>query len=62
LEGGKKNIPYVSALGLDKLNFAGDSQPDGNFDFVEDVTIDAKIGVFSPSYPRNPFKKAAAVF
>ncbi|MFM6948832.1 MAG: cell surface protein SprA, partial [Aquirufa sp.] len=44
IEGVKKNIPYVSALGLDKLNFAGDPQPDGNFDFVEDVTVDPKNG------------------
>ncbi|MHA8066793.1 cell surface protein SprA [Aquirufa sp. ROCK2-A2] len=44
LEGEKKNIPFVIALGLDKLNFAGDPQPDGNFDFVEDITVDVKNG------------------
>ncbi|WP_459507380.1 T9SS outer membrane translocon Sov/SprA [Aquirufa ecclesiirivi] len=45
IEGEKlKDIPLVKVLGLDKLNFAGDPQPDGNFDFVEELTIDAKNG------------------
>lgn len=39
-----KDTPYVKLLGLDKLNFAGDPQPDGNFDYVEDITIDSKNG------------------
>jgi len=39
-----KDIPLVKVLGLDKLNFAGDPQPDGNFDYVEDITIDSKNG------------------
>jgi cell surface protein SprA len=39
-----KDIPLVKVLGLDKLNFAGDPQPDGNFDYVDDITIDAKNG------------------
>ena len=45
IEGEKvKDIPLVKVLGLDKLNFAGDPQPDGNFDYIEDVTIDSKNG------------------
>lgn len=39
-----KDTPYVNLLGLDKLNYAGDPQPDGNFDYVEDITIDSKNG------------------
>ena len=39
-----KDIPLVKVLGLDKLNFAGDPQPDGNFDFIDEVTIDSKNG------------------
>ena len=39
-----KDIPLVKVLGLDKLNFSGDAQPDGNFDFIEDITVDSKNG------------------
>jgi len=39
-----QNKPWVDALGFDKLNFAGDPQKDGNYDFVEDITIDSKNG------------------
>eukprot|EP01034_Spumella_vulgaris_P007120 gene7120-9069_t len=36
-------------MGLDRLNPVNDLQPDGNFDFVEGVTIDTKTGrVFFP--------------
>ena len=45
IEGEKvKDIPLVKVLGLDKLNFAGDPQPDGNFDYIDDITIDSKNG------------------
>ncbi|WP_435355312.1 cell surface protein SprA [Emticicia sp. SJ17W-69] len=48
LQEGRKlqNIPLIRLLGLDKLNPNNDPQPegDGNFDFVEDVTIDTKMG------------------
>lgn len=37
-----KDIPLIRVLGLDKLNQNGDAQVDGNFDFVEGVTIDSK--------------------
>ncbi len=39
-----RDIPLVRALGADKLNQNGDAQIDGNFDFVEGVTIDSKNG------------------
>ncbi|MBC8155058.1 MAG: cell surface protein SprA, partial [Bacteroidetes bacterium] len=34
----------VDVFGMDKLNQQLDPQPDGNFDFVEDVTVDSKLG------------------
>ncbi|PQA58288.1 T9SS outer membrane translocon Sov/SprA [Siphonobacter curvatus] len=37
-------IPLLQVMNLDKLNQMNDAQPDGNFDFVEDVTIDPKNG------------------
>ncbi len=39
-----KDIPLLRVLGLDKLNTNNDPQPDGNFDFVEGVTVDSKNG------------------
>lgn len=36
--------PLVQVFNLDRLNPGGELQPDGNFDFVEDVTIDTKNG------------------
>lgn len=39
-----KNKPLIEVLGLDKLNFNNDPIKDGNFDFVENVTIDEKQG------------------
>ncbi len=45
--GSGKNLqdkPLVQVFNLDRLNPAGELQPDGNFDFVEDVTIDSKNG------------------
>lgn len=43
------NIPLIKVMGLDRLNPVNDLQPDGNFDFVENVTIDTKSGrVFFP--------------
>ncbi|MDZ7897299.1 MAG: cell surface protein SprA [Arcicella sp.] len=44
-EGAKlKDIPLIRVLGLDKLNQNGDPQIDGNFDYVEGVTIDSRNG------------------
>jgi cell surface protein SprA len=43
------NIPLIRVMGLDRLNPVNDLQPDGNFDFVDNVTIDTKSGrVFFP--------------
>jgi cell surface protein SprA len=39
-----KDIPLVQALGLDKMNQNGDRQTDGNFDFIEGVTVDSRNG------------------
>jgi cell surface protein SprA len=38
------NIPLIRVVGLDRLNPVNDLQPDGNFDFVEGVTVDTKTG------------------
>ncbi|UBM59817.1 cell surface protein SprA [Marinilongibacter aquaticus] len=40
-----KNVPLVQVLGLDKLNFNNDPFPDGNFDYVQGVTINEDKGV-----------------
>jgi cell surface protein SprA len=37
--------PLIRILGLDKLNPNEDPQPDGNFDFVEEVTINTTNGL-----------------
>lgn len=39
-----KDIPLVQLLGLDRLNQANDPQPDGNFDYIEGVTINPEAG------------------
>lgn len=39
-----KDIPLLELFGLDRLNPNNDPQKDGNFDFVEDVTVDSKLG------------------
>lgn len=39
-----KDVPLIEIMGLDKLNQNGDPQKDGNFDFVEDVTINTDRG------------------
>lgn len=38
------NIPLLALLGLDQLNRNNDKQQDGNFDFIEGVTIDSRNG------------------
>lgn len=38
------NKPLLQLSGLDRLNPNGDPAPDGNFDFVDGVTIDTKNG------------------
>ncbi len=39
-----KNVPLVQIFGFDLLNQNGDPQPDGNFDFVDGLTVDAQNG------------------
>lgn len=43
-KGENKDKPWVEAMGFDRLNFAGDPQKDGNYDYVEELTIDSKNG------------------
>jgi cell surface protein SprA len=38
------NIPLIEALNLDKLNFNNDPLKDGNFDYIEGVSINEKNG------------------
>jgi cell surface protein SprA len=37
-------IPLLTVLNLDRLNVVGDPQPDGQFDFVDGVTINPRNG------------------
>lgn len=39
-----KDIPLVRLMNLDRLNQMNDPQPDGNFDFVEEVTVSQRLG------------------
>lgn len=39
-----KDVPLLQLCGLDSLNPNNDPAPDGNFDYIEGVTIDAKNG------------------
>ncbi|GAB3563970.1 cell surface protein SprA [Spirosoma luteolum] len=39
-----QNKPLVQVFGMDRLNQQLDAQPDGNFDYVENVTIDSRFG------------------
>ncbi len=39
-----KDVPLIQLLGLDRLNPSNDPQPDGNFDFVEGITIFPETG------------------
>ncbi len=38
------NIPLIQLVGLDQLNQNGDLQRDGNFDYIEGVTIEERNG------------------
>jgi len=38
------DVPLIELLGLDQLNANGDRQKDGNFDFVDEVTINSATG------------------
>ncbi|GAA4402815.1 cell surface protein SprA [Nibrella viscosa] len=39
-----QNRPLVQVFNMDQLNQQLDKQPDGNFDFVENVTVDPRYG------------------
>ena len=39
-----QNRPLVQLFGMDRLNQQLDAQPDGNFDFVENITVDSRYG------------------
>ena len=39
------NTPLIELLGLDRLNSSNDIQKDGNFDFVDGLTIDVENGL-----------------
>jgi len=39
-----QNVPLLRVFNLDRLNPQNDPQPDGNFDFVENVTVDSRFG------------------
>ncbi len=39
-----KDVPLLQLMGLDSLNRNGDRQRDGNFDFVDGITIDTRNG------------------
>jgi cell surface protein SprA len=43
-EGPSAGIPLLNLLNLDRLNNQGDPQPDGRFDYVEGLTIQAQQG------------------
>ncbi len=44
-----KDVPLIELMNLDRLNVNGDPPKDGNFDFVENVTINTTTGtIFFP--------------
>jgi len=51
----------IQVLGLDRLNPYNDPQPDGNFDFVEGVTINPETGLIVFPY-LEPFNTALKKF
>ena len=51
-----KDIPLIEIMGLDRLNQNGDPQKDGNFDFVEGITINPQRGYIVFPY-LEPFGK-----
>lgn len=48
-ESSLKDVPLVQVFNLDELNPQNDRQRDGNFDYVENVTVDSRFGrIFFP--------------
>ncbi|HAA23020.1 MAG TPA: cell surface protein SprA, partial [Cytophagales bacterium] len=39
-----KDVPLVRIFGMDRLNINGDSPPDGNFDYVDGLTVNSTYG------------------
>src|SRR5690606_11323549 len=52
-----RNRQLIEVFGLDKLNPVNDPQRDGNFDFVEGVTINTQAGIIIFPF-LEPFSKA----
>lgn len=52
-----RTVQLIQALGLDRLNPYGDPQPDGNFDYVERLTINSETGLIIFPY-LEPFGAA----
>jgi cell surface protein SprA len=52
-----RNKQLVEIFGLDKLNPVNDPQPDGNFDYVEGITINSQNGLIIFPY-LEPFNSA----
>lgn len=38
------NLPLIRLVGLDRLNSSNELNPDGNFDYIENVTINSSLG------------------
>ena len=51
-----RTVQLIQALGLDRLNPYNDPQPDGNFDYVEKITINSETGLIIFPY-LEPFNK-----
>ncbi len=49
-------IPLIRVMALDRLNPNNDLQPDGNFDFIEGITVDSRNGniIFPVLEPFGP--------
>ena len=43
-EGKNKNIPLINTLGLDRITINNEPQPDGLFDFIQNVNINPRNG------------------
>ncbi len=52
-----RNRQLIEIMGLDKLNPVNDPQPDGNFDYVEGITINSQAGLIIFPY-LEPFNQA----
>jgi cell surface protein SprA len=52
-----RNKQLIQVFGLDKLNPVNDPQPDGNFDYVEGITVNSQSGLIIFPY-LEPFNTA----